>query len=323
MRREVVEAGRRASDAEIVVARLGGAPVGIGVIGDRSREELVAEASAALVAADEASAASLAAADAAAGRGRRARRARAAAHEARRRPAATARWAPPAGSPRCSNAPRRSRRGGRHRCARVSTQAPPAAGELGATLRRLGAAEVEARQAVDQATDRVTAVEVELARLDGEARRCEAAPRRGARGAGADAAEEVGPDEGAGRDELVDPRHTTRGASRGSRQGQPAREGGVRGGEGAPRRARDAARRPRGVARGARGPARRADRDRQPPLRRDLRRGRRELRGGRGDAVPRRRGTAPAGGAERRGRRRASSPASRWSYGRQARRSRA
>ena len=43
------------------------------------------------------------------------------------------------------------------------------AGELGAELRRLGAAEVEVRHAVDEATERVNGVEVELARLDGEA----------------------------------------------------------------------------------------------------------------------------------------------------------
>jgi chromosome segregation protein len=43
------------------------------------------------------------------------------------------------------------------------------AGELGAELRRLGAAEVEVRHAVDEATERVNGVEIELARLDGEA----------------------------------------------------------------------------------------------------------------------------------------------------------
>ena len=43
------------------------------------------------------------------------------------------------------------------------------AGELGAELRRLGAAEVEVRHALDAATERVNGVEVELARLDGEA----------------------------------------------------------------------------------------------------------------------------------------------------------
>ncbi|MBM3679577.1 MAG: chromosome segregation protein SMC, partial [Actinobacteria bacterium] len=41
--------------------------------------------------------------------------------------------------------------------------------DLGAELRRLGAAEVELRQAVDDATERSTQVEVEVARIDGEA----------------------------------------------------------------------------------------------------------------------------------------------------------
>ncbi len=43
------------------------------------------------------------------------------------------------------------------------------AGELGAELRRLGAAEVELRRSADEAAERLTATEVELARLDGEA----------------------------------------------------------------------------------------------------------------------------------------------------------
>ena len=56
------------------------------------------------------------------------------------------------------------------------------AGELGATLRELGAREVEVRQVADDATERLTAVEVELARLDGEASEAQAPPRGGARG---------------------------------------------------------------------------------------------------------------------------------------------
>ena len=43
------------------------------------------------------------------------------------------------------------------------------AGELGAELRRLGAAEVELRRSADEAAERLTSTEVELARLDGEA----------------------------------------------------------------------------------------------------------------------------------------------------------
>ena len=42
------------------------------------------------------------------------------------------------------------------------------ASELGASLRRLGAAEVELRRVADEASERATTVEVELARLDGE-----------------------------------------------------------------------------------------------------------------------------------------------------------
>ena len=44
-----------------------------------------------------------------------------------------------------------------------------ARGDLGAELRRLGAAEVELRRSADEAAERLTATEVELARLDGEA----------------------------------------------------------------------------------------------------------------------------------------------------------
>ncbi len=44
------------------------------------------------------------------------------------------------------------------------------AGELGDELRRLGAAEVGLRQELEEATERVTAAEVELARLDAETR---------------------------------------------------------------------------------------------------------------------------------------------------------
>ena len=68
------------------------------------------------------------------------------------------------------------------------------ASELGAELRRLGAAEVELRQALEEATQRCTAVEVELARLDAES--AEAQRRLGE--AGTDEAAE-----GDDRDELA------------------------------------------------------------------------------------------------------------------------
>jgi chromosome segregation protein len=70
---------------------------------------------------------------------------------------------------------------------------------LGAELRRLGAAEVEVRQSLDEASERVTAVEVELARLDGESREA----RRRLDEAVADGAPDEPPDE-AGEDESLD-----------------------------------------------------------------------------------------------------------------------
>ena len=78
------------------------------------------------------------------------------------------------------------------------------ASELGAELRRLGAAEVELRQAADAASETVTGIEVELARLEGEAaearRRLDEAVSAGAEPATAgDDAEAVDRDELAGR----------------------------------------------------------------------------------------------------------------------------
>ena len=81
----------------------------------------------------------------------------------------------------------------------------------------------------DEATERATAIQVELARLDAEA---EEAQRR-LDEAGADE-----PAEGDDRDRARDAGRATRRPPRGARQGESAREGGVRGGEGAPRGAR-------------------------------------------------------------------------------------
>ena len=64
---------------------------------------------------------------------------------------------------------RRPPRASTRRCARVDAGALRA-GELGDELRRLGAAEVGLRQELEEATERVTAAEVELARLDAETR---------------------------------------------------------------------------------------------------------------------------------------------------------
>ena len=78
-------------------------------------------------------------------------------------------WVPRPGSERHSSAHPPSLPASRRPCARRVDAGATRAGELGAELRRLGAAEVEVRHAVDEATERVNGVEVELARLDGEA----------------------------------------------------------------------------------------------------------------------------------------------------------
>ncbi len=77
--------------------------------------------------------------------------------------------------------------------ARVEAQAART-GELGADLRRLGAEEVELRQSAAQAGERLSAVDVELARIDAE--RDEAERRLAAAGAE--------PAEGTDRDELAE-----------------------------------------------------------------------------------------------------------------------
>jgi len=200
-RRDASDAGRRARDAEVVLARLGGAPVAAGGAGERSRDELAAAAATALAEADEAAA-----------------RATAAADDARAADAALV-----------ERAPRRSRLdadllrrlvgvadGLGDSLERASTLATrfetpvrarvdagaARAGELGAELRRLGAAEVEVRRSLDEAGERVTAVEIELARLEGEAGE---ARRRldDALAAGATEPEPVADDGAADRDELA------------------------------------------------------------------------------------------------------------------------
>ncbi len=200
-RREAVEAGRRASDAEVVLARLGGAPVVVGALGAPSREELAAEASSALAEADEAAAAALGAADAARAADaalveRAPRRTRLDVDLLQRLFAAAGGLA--ALLDRSSALASRFEAPVRARVDAGSARA----GELGATLRRLGAAEVEARQAVDEATDRVTVVEVELARLDGEA--AEARRRLDeALAAGAAKGDDIEAEDGVDRDDLV------------------------------------------------------------------------------------------------------------------------
>ena len=201
-RREVAEAGRRASEAEVVVARLGGAPVGIGAAVARSRDDLAADASRALADADEAARIALAAADAAraadAALVERAPRRTALDVDLLRRFVGTAEGV---GSLVERAAALASRFEAPVR-ARVDAGSARA-GELGATLRELGAREVEVRQVADDATERLTAVEVELARLDGEAsdarRRLEEARDE----AEAEPEEGAGPEEGIDREELA------------------------------------------------------------------------------------------------------------------------
>ncbi|HET9287647.1 MAG TPA: chromosome segregation protein SMC [Gaiella sp.] len=200
-RRDAAEAGRRAADAEVVLARLGGAAVGAAAAGDRRRDDLAVEAAEALARAEEAAA-----------------RARHAADEARAADAALVERSPRRSrldvdllerlvgtSASLGDALRRaSALAGRFEApvrARVDAGSARASG-LGGELRRLGAAEVELRQAADEASERVTTVEVELARLDGESvearRRLDEAEAAGAAG---EPAPEEGPE--TGRDELA------------------------------------------------------------------------------------------------------------------------
>jgi chromosome segregation protein len=203
-RRDAGGAAARAREAELVLARLGGAPVGLSAAGDRTPEELAAAAATALADADAAAAASLTAADAARAADaalveRAPRRSRLDVDLLRRLAAAAGALG--------TSLDRASRLAARFEApvrARVDAGATRA-GELGAELRRLGAAEVEVRQSLDEASERVTTVEVELARLDGETRE---ARRRldeaAAQGAPAEPAEgDAETDEGVDREELA------------------------------------------------------------------------------------------------------------------------
>jgi len=166
-RREATETGRRAAEAEVVLARLGGAPVGAAAVEGRSLAELAERAQAALAESERAVV-----------------RARAAGDDARTREAALRERTPRSASldvdllrrivaatdvlgrslGRASGLATRFDAPVR---ARVDAGAERAT-QLGAELRRHGAAEVELRQQADSASERLTAIEVELARLDGE-----------------------------------------------------------------------------------------------------------------------------------------------------------
>jgi chromosome segregation protein len=163
--RSASESGRRAQEAELVVARLGGTLEL--VPGEGDREALVREAAAALAAAEAAAAAARDAAD-------RARAADAALRErAPRRGTLDADLAARLASVVAelgTGLERASIAAGRLE-APVKARADAGArraGELGAELRRLGAEEVELRRRADEAAERATAVEVELARLEAE-----------------------------------------------------------------------------------------------------------------------------------------------------------
>jgi len=202
-RREAVETGRRAAEAEVVLARLGGAPIVVSAGEGRPLAELAAEAAEAL-AESEASAG----------------RARVAADAARTSEAALRERAPRASRLDVDllrrlvgaagmldeSVRRASSLAGRLEApvrARADAGAERAS-QLGAELRRLGAAEVELRQEAEGASERLTGVEVELARLEGEA--VEARRRLDeARAAGADAAatDEPATEPAGDRDELA------------------------------------------------------------------------------------------------------------------------
>ena len=167
-RAEALEAGRRAAEFEVVLARLGGTVAASSAAGDRSLDELAA-------AARDALAESEAAAERARRAGDAARAAEAALRERGPRSAhldvdLLRRLAGTADA--LGDAVRRaSALAGRFEApvrARADAGAERAS-HLGAELRRLGAAEVELRQEAEGASERLTAVEVELARLDGEA----------------------------------------------------------------------------------------------------------------------------------------------------------
>jgi len=167
-RRDAAESGRRATEAEIVLARLGGAPVGQGATAGRGRDELAIDAVTALEALERAAALADETAD-------RARAAEAALVERAPRQAhldvdllgrlVDLSTSLGAGLERAAGLAERLQAPVR---ARVDAGASRAA-ELGGELRRLGAAEVELRRAAEEVAERATAVEVELARLEGEA----------------------------------------------------------------------------------------------------------------------------------------------------------
>ncbi|HEY1318003.1 MAG TPA: chromosome segregation protein SMC [Gaiella sp.] len=200
-RRDAVETGRRAAEAEVVLARIGGASVAASAAVGRSRDELAAEARDTLAESEAA-----------------VERARSASDAAREAEAALRERAPRTGRLDVDLLRRLVATGDalgdavrRGSALAVRFEAPvraradagaERASQLGAELRRLGAAEVELRQEAEGASERLTSVEVELARLDGEAvearRRLEEALADGGEPVDASAAQPAEP-----RDELA------------------------------------------------------------------------------------------------------------------------
>jgi chromosome segregation protein len=181
-----------AQAAEVVVARLGGAPSASRPGEEVDRETLAAEAAELLAAADTAASAARAADD-------RARAAEAALREhAPRRSAVDrdllARLSDAASTLEEALAAAAAQAARLEAPVRARADAGALrSSELGAELRRLGAEEVEARREAEEAAERAAAVEIELARLAAEADEA----RRRLETAGADE-----PAEGDDRDEL-------------------------------------------------------------------------------------------------------------------------
>jgi len=167
VRRSSADAVARAQHAEVTLARLGGAMALDAPADVTDRETLAREAAELLAQADAAAAAARAAAD-------RSHSADAAlAQRAPRRPAADAdllRRLRDVTASLCGALERAATLADRLQTpvrARADAGAQRSS-ELGAELRRLGAAEVELRQAAELAAERATEVEVELARLTAE-----------------------------------------------------------------------------------------------------------------------------------------------------------
>jgi chromosome segregation protein len=168
VRRDFADAASHAQQAELTLARLGGAAANDMAVADADRETLVREAAESLGEAEAAAASARAAADSSRGADA------ALAQRAPRRPAADADLLRRLQSATASLGSALERTAVLAERLQTPVRARADAGaqrssELGAELRRLGAAEVELRQAAELAAERATEVEVGLARLTAEA----------------------------------------------------------------------------------------------------------------------------------------------------------